>query len=46
MVDKHKIVDFIFKWQKADPRYFFQQIEETGKPQSYDLGVQVKSGKF
>ncbi len=36
-----KIVDFIFKWQKADPRYFFQQIEETGKPQSYDLGVQA-----
>jgi len=35
-----KIVDFIFKWQKADPRYFFQQIETTGKPQSYDLAVQ------
>jgi hypothetical protein len=35
-----KVVDFIFKWQKADPRYFFQQIEETGKPLSYDLGVQ------
>jgi hypothetical protein len=35
-----KVVDFIFKWQKADPRFFFQQIEETGKPQSYDLGVQ------
>jgi len=35
-----KVVDFIFKWQKADPRYFFQQIELTGKPQSYDLGVQ------
>jgi len=35
-----KVVDFIFKWQKADPRYFFQQIEATGKPQSYDLGVQ------
>ena len=38
---ENKIVDFIFKWQKADPRYFFQQIEETGKPQSYDLGVQA-----
>jgi len=35
-----KVVDFIFKWQKADPRYFFQEIEATGKPQSYDLGVQ------
>jgi hypothetical protein len=35
-----KVVDFIFKWQKADPRYFFQQIETTGKPQSFDLGVQ------
>jgi hypothetical protein len=35
-----KVVDFIFKWQKADPRFFFQQIEETGKPQSFDLGVQ------
>jgi hypothetical protein len=35
-----KVVDFIFKWQKADPRFFFQQIEATGKPQSYDLGVQ------
>ncbi len=35
-----KIVDFIFKWQKADPRYFFQQIEATGKPQSYPLEVQ------
>ena len=35
-----RVVDFIFKWQKADPRYFFQQIEQTGKPQSYDLGVQ------
>lgn len=35
-----KVVDFIFKWQKADPRYFFQQIESTGKPQSYDLAVQ------
>ncbi len=35
-----RLVDFIFKWQKADPRYFFQQIEATGKPQSYDLGVQ------
>ena len=34
------VVDFIFKWQKADPRYFLQQIETTGKPQSYDLGVQ------
>ncbi len=34
-----KVVDFIFKWQKADPRYFFQQIETTGKPQSYDLAV-------
>lgn len=34
-----KVVDFIFKWQKADPRYFFRQIESTGKPQSYDLGV-------
>ncbi len=36
-----KVVDFIFKWQKADPRFFFQQIEGTGKPQSYDLGVQA-----
>jgi hypothetical protein len=36
-----KVVDFIFKWQKADPRHFFQQIEATGKPQSYDLGVQA-----
>ena len=35
-----KIVDFIFKWQRADPRYFFQQIEQTGQPQSFDLGVQ------
>jgi hypothetical protein len=35
-----RVVEFIFKWQKADPRYFFQQIELTGKPQSYDLGVQ------
>jgi aminopeptidase YwaD len=35
-----KIVDFMFKWQKADPRYFFQQIDATGKPQSFDLGVQ------
>jgi hypothetical protein len=35
-----KVVDFIFKWQRADPRFFFQQIELTGKPQSYDLGVQ------
>jgi hypothetical protein len=35
-----KAVDFIFKWQKADPRFFFQQIDQTGKPQSYDLGVQ------
>ncbi len=35
-----KVVDFIFKWQKADPRYFFQQIEATGKPQSFDLAVQ------
>ncbi len=34
-----RVVDFIFKWQKADPRYFFQQIESTGKPQSYDLAV-------
>ncbi len=37
---ENKVVDFIFKWQKADPRYFFQQIETTGKPQSYDLSVQ------
>ncbi len=36
-----KVVDFIFKWQRADPRYFFQQIETTGKPQSYDLGVRA-----
>jgi len=35
-----KVADFIFKWQKADPRYFFQQIEATGKPQSYEMGVQ------
>ncbi|HEY3382536.1 MAG TPA: M20/M25/M40 family metallo-hydrolase [Vicinamibacterales bacterium] len=35
-----KVVDFLFKWQKADPRYFFQQIEATGRPQSYDLGTQ------
>jgi len=35
-----RVVDFIFKWQKADPRYFFQQIEQTGRPQSYDLGVE------
>src|SRR5512143_1011343 len=35
-----KVVDFIFKWQKADSRYFFQQIEATGKPQSFDLAVQ------
>ncbi|MGE5361893.1 MAG: M20/M25/M40 family metallo-hydrolase [Bacteroidales bacterium] len=35
-----KVVDFIFKWQRADPRYFFQQIDQTGKPQSYELGVQ------
>lgn len=35
-----KVVDFIFKWQNADPRYFFQQIDVTGKPQSFDLGVQ------
>ncbi len=34
-----KVVDFIFKWQNADPRYFFQQIEATGKPRSYDMGV-------
>ncbi len=34
-----KVVDFMFKWQKADPRYFFQQIEATGKPQSYDMRV-------
>jgi Peptidase family M28 len=34
-----KVVDFIFKWQKADSRYFFQQIEATGKPQSFDLAV-------
>jgi len=34
-----KVVDFIFKWQRADPRYFFQQIESTGKPQSYDMAV-------
>jgi len=34
-----KVVDFIFKWQRADPRYFFQQIDATGKPQSFDLGV-------
>lgn len=37
---ERSVVDFIFKWQKADPRYFLQQIETTGKPQSYDLGVQ------
>ncbi len=37
---ERKIVDFIFKWQMGDPRYFFRQIEETGKPQSYGLGVQ------
>lgn len=36
-----KVLDFIFKWQKADPRYFFQQIEATGKPQSYELDVQA-----
>ena len=35
-----RVVDFIFKWQRADPRYFFQQIDATGKPQSFDLGVQ------
>jgi Peptidase family M28 len=35
-----KILDFIFKWQRADPRFFFQQIEATGKPQSYELDVQ------
>jgi hypothetical protein len=35
-----RVVDYIFKWQKADPRYFFQQIEATGTPQSHDLGVQ------
>jgi len=35
-----RVVDFIFKWQRADPRFFFQQVELTGKPQSYDLGVQ------
>ena len=35
-----KVVDFIFKWQKADARYFFQQIEMTGRPQSYNLEVQ------
>jgi len=40
---EQKVVDFIFKWQKADPRYFFQQIEATGKPQSYELGVQALS---
>ena len=37
---ERKIVDFIFKWQRGDPRHFFRQIEETGKPQSYDLAVQ------
>lgn len=35
-----KVVDFIFKWQSADPRYYYRQIETTGKPQSFDLGVQ------
>jgi hypothetical protein len=35
-----KVVDFIFKWQRADPRVFFQQIDPTGKPQWYALGVQ------
>jgi aminopeptidase YwaD len=39
-----RVVDFLFKWQKADPRYFFQQIEQTGTPQSYDLGVQALAG--
>ncbi len=37
---ERNVVEFIFKWQKADPRYFLQQIEATRKPQSYDLGVQ------
>ena len=37
---ERSVVEFIFKWQKADPRYFLEQIETTGKPQSYDLGVQ------
>jgi hypothetical protein len=37
---ERSVVDFIFKWQKADPRQFLQQIETTGKPQSYELGVQ------
>lgn len=37
---ERNVVEFIFKWQKADPRYFLQQIDTTGKPQSYDLGVQ------
>ena len=36
-----KIVDFIFKHQKADPRYYYQQIEQTGKPQSFATGVRA-----
>ncbi|MEN6312257.1 MAG: M20/M25/M40 family metallo-hydrolase [Acidobacteriota bacterium] len=36
-----KVADFIFKHQKADPRYYYQQIETTSKPQSFATGVRA-----
>ena len=36
-----KVADFIFKHQMADPRYYYQQIEATSKPQSFATGVRA-----
>jgi len=36
---ENKIVEFIFKHLKTELRYLFQQIETTGKPQSFATGV-------
>jgi hypothetical protein len=36
---ENQVVDFIFKHQKTEFRYLFQQIETTSKPQSFNTGV-------
>jgi aminopeptidase YwaD len=38
-LEQTRVVDFIFKHLKTELRFLFQQVETTGKPQSFDTGV-------
>ncbi len=36
---ENRVVEFMFKHEKTEARYLYQQIDLTGKPQSYEMGV-------